>query len=99
MAEAKKLESEKSSKMLFGILQLYAVHGSEEKVDFFVDALTGTTLQGWDRLGAINATTLYLAKPTMLPLQRKALPIYEGALETGGYYMQMFIPQNVKLSQ
>jgi aminopeptidase N len=61
MAEAKKLEGEKSSKMLFGIMQLYAVHGSADKVDFFVNAMKGSTLQGWDRLGAINATTLYLA--------------------------------------
>lgn len=94
MAEAKKMESEKSSKMIFGILQLYAAHGGEEKVDYFVEALSGTTLQGWDRLGAINATTLYITNHGP-EVAEKALKIYEGEKEGGGYYMQMFLPQNI----
>jgi hypothetical protein len=70
------------------------VHGGAEKIDFFVDALSGTTLQGWDRLGAINATTLYLANHDA-EVAEKALVIYQSEMENGGYYMQMFIPQNV----
>ena len=94
MAEAAKLESEKSSKMLFGICQLYAVHGGPEKVDFFVNALNNPTLQGWDRLGAINATTLFIVNHDA-EVAEKALPIYESQMKNGGYYMQMFLPQNV----
>jgi len=95
MAEAALLENEKSSKMMFGILQLYSAHGGPEKIDYFVSAMSSPKLQGWDKLGAINATTLFVANHDA-EVAEKALPIYETQMESGGYYMQMFIPQNIR---
>ena len=94
MSEAGKLESEPSSKMLFGICQLYATHGGPEKIDFFVSALDNPTLQGWDRLGALNQMTLFVTNHDA-EVAEKALSSYEDQMENGSYYMQMFLPQNV----
>jgi aminopeptidase N len=95
MKEAERLEQEKSSKMMFGILQLYSTHGGAEKIDYFVSAMNNPSLQGWDRLGAINATTMFVVNHDA-SVAEKALPIYESQMESGGYYMQMFIPQNIR---
>lgn len=95
LAEAESLEDEPSSKMLFGILQLYGTHGGPEKIDFFVEAMNNPVLQGWDRLGAVNATTLFIVNHDA-EVASKALQIYKSQMDKGGYYMQMFLPQNIK---
>lgn len=95
MLEAKQLENERSSKMLFGICQLYAAHGSAANTDFFIATMNNPMLQGWDRLGALNATTIFVTGQDAEVAER-ALPIYESQKDKGGYYMQMFLPQNVK---
>jgi aminopeptidase N len=94
LEEAEKLENEPSSKMLFGICKLYATNGSAEKIDFFVSALNNPTLQGWDRLGAVNQLTLFVTSHDV-EVAEKALQVYESQMEKGSYYMQMFLPQNV----
>ncbi len=94
MAEAAKMENESSSKMIFGICQLYAAHGGPEKIDYFIKSMGNPTLQGWDRLGALNQMTLFVSKNEP-EVAEKALKVYQEQSETGSYYMQMFLPQNV----
>ncbi len=95
MALAKPLENEKSSKMLGGIGQLYAGYGEAEKLDFFMNAFNGSTVQGFDRLGLLNSFTVFLTRqdPSVID---NAHGVYQKLNEEGGLYMQMFLPQNVK---
>jgi len=92
---AQPLENEKSSKMISGLGQLYAGYAGEEKIDFFINAFSGSTLQGFDRLGMVNSFTLYLANQTPSIIE-KAIPTYSKLNEDGGMYMSMFLPQNIK---
>lgn len=94
MAEAEKLENEPSSKMQYGIAKLYSTHASADKIDFYYKALGGTILQGWDRLGAVNALTLFVVRHDPETAE-KALSIYEDQGDDAGFYMMMFLPQNV----
>lgn len=94
MAEAAKLESEPSSKMMFGISQLYAAHGGAEKIDFFIKSLDNPVLQGWDRLGMVNSMTLFVVNHDA-EVAEKALAGYASQKESGGFYMNMFLPSNL----
>jgi hypothetical protein len=47
--------------MISGLGQLYAGYAGEEKIDFFINAFSGSTLQGFDKLGMVNSFTIYLA--------------------------------------
>lgn len=91
---AKKLEGEKSSKMLSGVAQLYAGHGGPEKMEFFEKTLNGNTVQGFDKLGLLSSFTYFISKREA-PEMDKAHGIYDNLSETGGMYMQMFMPQNL----
>lgn len=92
---AQPLEKEKSSKMVSGLGQLYAGYAGEEKIDFFINAFSGSTLQGFDRLGMVNSFTMYLTNQTP-DIIEKAIPTYAKLNEDGGVYMSMFLPQNIK---
>lgn len=91
---AEPLESEKSSKMMSGIAQLYAGYAGAEKYDFFMNALNGNTLQGYDKLSVIGAFTGYVSRQDY-DIYEKALVVYKEMNEEGGMYMQMFMPQFV----
>ena len=94
MALAQNLENEKSSKMVAGVAQLYAAHGDETKFEFLKNTLNGTTVQGFDKLGVLNSLTYYLTRQDM-KLLKDALPVYEVQAESGGFYTQLFLPQNL----
>ena len=94
MKLAKGLESEKSSKMIAGIAQLYAGIAGPNQFDFFDKALSGVTVQGFDKLGVLNSMTVYLTRQD-IEVMDKAYTTYANAGQQGGVYMQMFLPQNV----
>ena len=60
--KAKKLESEKSSKMLAGIGQLYGSYGKKENYSFFELAIKGKILQGFDQLSMMNSLTYFISR-------------------------------------
>lgn len=95
MALAKPLEAEKSSKMLSGISALYAKNGKAENYSFYENAFKSSYLQGFDRIGALNAFTFFLSNQDV-SLQQKALPIFENDAVNGGMYAKMFIPQYIQ---
>ena len=94
MKLAEPMESENSSSMIYGISKLYSEHGEASKFDFFEKAFNGNVVQGFDRLGVLNSMTVFLTnqKPETI---LKSIEIYKGLSETGGMYMQMFLPQNL----
>jgi aminopeptidase N len=92
---AKALENERSSSMLSGVAQLYASYGGPDKFDFIVSALEGNVVQGFDKLGLVNSFTFYLSKQEP-ELINRAYSIYEKQGETGGFYMKLFLPQNLR---
>lgn len=95
MKLAESLEQEKSSKMASGIAQLYAGYADADKFDFLSDALTGTTVQGFDKLGVLNSFTVFATRQDVSILE-KAYASYEDVSKNGGFYSQMFLPQNIK---
>lgn len=94
MKLAEKLESEKSSKMLSGVAQLYAGHGGPEKYSFFENTLNGNVVQGFDKLGLMSSYTYFVSR-SEADIMKKSIPMYEKLSDNGGIYMQMFMPQNV----
>lgn len=94
LAKAKILESERSSKMLSGIAQLYGAHGSREDYSFFVTTLKGNTLQGFDELSVMNSLTYFVSRqePDIID---QSFEIYSYLNENGGFYTKMFLPQNI----
>ncbi len=94
MAEAKKLETENSSKMLSGIAQLYATQGKESEMAFFEKVIKENKLNGLDALFAMNSMTIFLTRQSPA-LQSKALGLYKKEQSNGGIYVTMFLPQNV----
>ena len=94
MKLAEPLESEKSSKMVSGITQLYSGFAGDDKFDFFNEALNGTTVQGFDKLGVLNSMTVYLTRQD-ISIVDKAHASYEDLGQNGGFYAKMFLPQNI----
>ncbi len=94
MTLAEGLEKESSSSMVAGIVQLYASNGAVEKYDYLEEALTGNVVQGFDKLGVMNSFTVFVAGQEP-DVAMKALNAYREVSKTGGFYMQMFLPQNV----
>jgi hypothetical protein len=80
--------------MLSGIAQLYAGFAGGDKHDFFEKALMGTTLQGYDKLGAIGAYTGFVARQEV-EIFEKSYDVYRKLYDDGGMYTQMFMPQFV----
>lgn len=94
MKAAEEMEGEASSKMISGIAQLYATNAGPEKYTFMENAVAGNVVQGFDKLGALNSFTVFISR--MDPeYGQKALEVYRGAAENGGFYMKMFLPQNL----
>ena len=91
---AESLESEKSSKMLAGVAQLYAEYAGPEKYDFIETTLSGNIVQGFDKLGLLNSFTVYLTRqePALID---QAYDVYVDQSENGGFYMSLFLPQNL----
>ncbi len=94
MKIAETLEGEKSSKMISGIAQLYSTTAGPEKYDFMKEAVAGNVVQGFDKLGAMNAFTIYVADQEP-EIAEKALDVYKDVADHGGFYMKMFMPQNL----
>lgn len=95
MEKAKALENEKSSKMLAGVAQLYGAHGDKDKYEFFETALKGNRLQGFDQLGVMNSLTYFITRqePEMI---NRSFELYSYMSTDGGFYTQMFLPQNIE---
>lgn len=91
---AKPLENEKSSKMITGVAQLYGGFGGKDVFVFFERSLTGTILQGFDQLSVLNSMTYFITRHD-IEIAERAFPIYNDLKSNGGYYTQMFLPQNV----
>lgn len=91
---AKPLENEKSSKMITGVAQLYGGFGGKDVFPFFEKSLTGTLLQGFDQLSVLNSMTYFITRHD-IEVAERAFPIYKDLKSNGGYYTQMFLPQNV----
>jgi len=94
MKLAEPLEKENSSKMVSGIAQLYSGFAGAEKFDFFNEALTGPTVQGFDKLGVLNSMTVYLTRQDIEVIE-KAYLSYADLGTNGGFYAKMFLPQNI----
>ena len=94
MQKAAVLESERSSKMIAGIAQLYGSSGTKEKYAFFENALKGSLLQGFDQLGVMNSFTYFISRQEPEEIDR-AYDLYYYLGENGAFYTQMFLPQNV----
>lgn len=94
MEKAAALETERSSKMISGIAQLYGSFGKEEKLKFFENTLKGGILQGFDELGVLNSLTYFVSRQEPEVLD-KAYELYDYLSENGAFYTQMFLPQNV----
>lgn len=94
MLKAKVLEAERSSKMLTGVAQLYGAYGDKDKYAFFETALRGSLLQGFDQLSVMNSMTYFLTRqePEMI---NQSFELYAYLKKDGGFYTQMFIPQNI----
>ncbi|OFZ58633.1 MAG: hypothetical protein A3D92_15605 [Bacteroidetes bacterium RIFCSPHIGHO2_02_FULL_44_7] len=95
MKAAEAMETEASSKMIAGITSLYANNAGPEKYDFMQAAVTGNVVQGFDKLGALNSFTMYISGQEP-ELAGKALAVYQETGKNGGFYMKMFMPQNVE---
>jgi len=93
--KAKKLESEKSSKMLAGIGQLYGSYGKKENYSFFELAIKGKILQGFDQLSMMNSLTYFISRQE-LEMVSQSYELYAYLSTDGGYYTQMFMPQNIE---
>ena len=94
MKSAKSLEQERSSKMIAGIAQLYGSQGKKENYSFFETALKGNVLQGFDQLGVMNSLTYYVSRQEPEEMDR-AFELYSFLAKDGGFYTQMFVPQNI----
>ena len=94
MGLAKELETEKSSKMMSGIAQLYGAYAGPEAMTYFEKALKGNVLQGFDQLGVMNSLTFYVSRqePEVIA---SSFGIYECLKSNSGFYTQMFLPQNI----
>lgn len=89
---AEQLEGEKSSKMQAGIASIYSKSDNPKYIAYFEKGFKTNLFQGYDRLGALGAFCVYMGK--MEPIQhRKALPIFEQEIATGGGYVAMFMPR------
>ena len=94
MKLAETLETERSSKIVYGVTQLYAVKGGPEKFDFIKKALNGKVVRGFDRLGVLNSLTIFVTRQEP-QVAEQALELYANQSENGGMYMMMFLPQNL----
>jgi len=94
IALAEGLETEKSSKMVSGIAQLYAGFAGPEKYEFIKNAILGNTVQGFDKLGLLNSLTFYLTRQDVTVVDH-AFEVYKDQSEAGSFYMSMFLPQNL----
>lgn len=94
LSYAKKLENEKSSAMMAGIAMLYAKNGVAENMAFYEKIFAGNTLQGFDKLGAMNGMMIFCSKQDA-KIQERCIPIYKNEYENGGMYAEMFTPKYV----
>jgi aminopeptidase N len=92
--QAATLESERSSKLILGIAQLYGSYATKDKLYFFENALKGTTLQGFDQLGVINEFTYFISGQDTEQIEH-AYELYAYLKMNGAYYTKLFIPQNI----
>jgi hypothetical protein len=92
--QAATLESERSSKLILGIAQLYGSYATKDKLYFFENALKGTTLQGFDQLGVINEFTYFISGQDTEQIEH-AYKLYAYLKMNGAYYTKLFIPQNI----
>jgi len=95
LEKAVSLEKEKSSKMMAGVAQVYGAYGKTDKYPFFEMALKGKSLQGFDQLSVMNSLTYFVSRQDVEILE-KSFELYNYLNESGGYYTQMFLPQNVE---
>ena len=91
---AKSLENEKSSKMLSGIGQIYGSYAGKEAFPFFESSLKGNILQGFDQLSVMNSLSYFISRQDV-ELFDRSFELYEYLKSNGGYYTQMFLPQNI----
>lgn len=91
---AEGLEKEKSSKMMTGIAQVYAVYGDSTKFTYLKSAVDGNVAQGLDKLGLLGSFTYFVARQDV-DIAARALSSYEKAQAKGDFYMKMFLPQNI----
>jgi aminopeptidase N len=91
---AKALENEKSSKMLSGIGQIYGSYAGKDAFPFFESSLKGNILQGFDQLSVMNSLSYFVSRQDAEVIDR-SFALYSYLKSNGGYYTQMFLPQNI----
>lgn len=94
MKKAKSLENDPSSKLKSGIAQLYAVKGTKDNFSFFDQLMRESKLQGYDAIYGLNSFTIFMTRQDV-DLQEKATELYRVQKEKGGFYVNMFLGQNV----
>ena len=94
MLAAKKLENEKSSKMIAGIAAVYGTYGKREQSTFFSDVLLNNKVSGIEELGTLNAFTMLNSRLDGADLVEN-VKAYKYLSENGGFYTKMFLSRNV----
>jgi aminopeptidase N len=92
MLLAKKLENEKSSKLMIGIAQLYSSHGTKDQEAYFTKLLS-TDLTGYDGIYALNYFTVFASRQDE-SIAVKCTQVYRDKYQTGNFFMKWIIPQN-----
>jgi hypothetical protein len=77
-----------------GIAQLYAVKGTKDNFSFFDQLMRESKLQGYDAIYGLNSFTIFMTRQDV-DLQEKATELYRVQKEKGGFYVNMFLGQNV----
>lgn len=95
MTEAKKLEGEKSPKMISGIAQIYGMYGGAEQAAFFQQQLLGNQLTGFDQLATLNSFTMLNSRLEVADI-RGNVKVYQHLAKEGGFYTKMFLPRNTE---
>lgn len=90
IALSKSFENEASSKMQVNLAMLYARVGQADQFAYFQQVLSGKILQGFDRLGTLNALKSFCMKQEV-NTQRKAIPLFEAAAISESSYIQFIL--------
>lgn len=95
LVSTKKLEQEKSTKILAAVAQVYGSFGSEENAPFFKELLMFRELGIYDQLATMNAYTVFNSRMSEEQIE-KSFEVYQYLSKEGGYYTKMFSGQNIE---
>ncbi len=92
--EATKLQSDNNSKITLALCNIYAKSTSSEYLDYFQKSIASSKINGFDKIGILNAFTFYLSNLSPSN-QEKGLVSFEESLASKNQLMQMYAPRFV----